>query len=177
MIYRFASVSLVALALCLASCDRKAPEAAKVEPEHVAETTMVETPEAPEAEGPHYKSKEGNAYYYEGGDGQLTGVLDLGEIKQSGDPNGNIKVGDRVLMMDGGVFAALTPGSQIVRVLRRRGMGAAFDQEATLPLDGSSIAAVALRDALAGHISPPPAPQQVPVANAEPIANAEAPSN
>lgn len=99
-----------------------------------------------------YQSREGNVFYYAADDGTLVGVADLGRLPANQDFSGHMKRGDRAVQLDGGQFAALTPGSTVVRVVVNLPGEQVLRPRATVPLSGNTIAAMAMRDSLAGNL-------------------------
>lgn len=99
-----------------------------------------------------YQSREGNVFYYAADDGTLVGVADLGRLPANQDFSGHLKRGDRAVRLDGGQFAALTPGSTVVRIVVNVPGEQILRPRATVPLTGNTIAAMAMRDSLAGHL-------------------------
>lgn len=142
-----ALVASVAVAAC-GQADSKAPAAANASDN--AAPAVAGVPAKVAALTPNYTSKEGNIAYYQGEDGQLIGALDLGRVPQDQDQAGHIKKGDRVVQMDGRMFAVVSPGSSVVHVLHMRPGEQIFREVAAVPLSGNTVAALALRDSLAG---------------------------
>lgn len=110
--------------------------------------------------GHGYVSREGNVFYYRTGDGSLLGALDLGTLPKDQDVQGMMSAGDRAVQFDGRVFAAVSPGSSVVRVMEMRPGEQIFRPVANYALNGEEVAAVALRDSLAGRLLYP-SPQQL----------------
>lgn len=140
-------IACVALAAC-GEADSKAPVAANANDS--ATPAAASVPAKAAAPKPNYTSKEGNIAYYQGEDGQLIGAFDLGRVPQDQDQAGHIKKGDRVVQMDGRMFAVVSPGSSVVHVLHMRPGEQIFREVAAVPLSGNTVAAMALRDSLAG---------------------------
>lgn len=99
-----------------------------------------------------YQSREGNVFYYAADDGTLVGVADLGRLPANQDFSGHMKRGDRAVQLDGGQFAVLAPGSTVVRVVVNLPGDQILRPRATVPLSGNTVAAMAMRDSLAGNL-------------------------
>lgn len=113
---------------------------------------------APKADKRHeYVSREGNLFYYQDPAGQLIGVLDLGELPRDQDFNRMLKKGDRAVQFEGRVFAAVSPGSEVVRVVEMRPGEQIFRPLTNVALSSDTVAAQALRDSLAGRMLYPSA--------------------
>lgn len=104
-----------------------------------------------------YVSREGDVFYYQNPDGQLIGVRDLGELPQDQDFNRMLKKGDRAVQFEGRVFAAVSPGSEVVRVMEMRPGEQILRLLTNVALSSDTVAARALRDSLAGHLLYPSA--------------------
>lgn len=151
---RFTSVILIsgiALLACAACGDKNgkgasansaAPALANGQPANAAK------PEASSAVG--FSNREGNTFYYSASDGTAVGVQDLGwslegenfvRVLTAGNEFMKLQAGSTIVHTGAG---SVTPGG-VVRVVG----------EETYPLAGAAVASVAMRDALAGHLSAP----------------------
>jgi uncharacterized protein YecT (DUF1311 family) len=104
-----------------------------------------------------YVSREGNLFYYQDPEGQLVGVLDLGELPRDQDFNRMLRKGDRAVQFEGRVFAAVSPGSEVVRVMEMRPGEQIFRPLTNVALSSDTVAAQALRDSIAGRMLYPSA--------------------
>ena len=118
-----------------------------------------------------WTSREGARFFYKDENGDLIGVNDYGRLPQDQDFSGQLKKGDRAIAMDGRLFAALTPGSDVVRIVENRSGEQILRSVNNVPLSGDSVAAKAMRDSMAGLLTFPSeaalnAPAQTPSAAA-----------
>lgn len=147
-----------AAAVLLVACSDNAPKAqaddasaAQGAPSNAI--TPAPAAVAPKADKQHeYVSREGNLFYYQDPEGQLIGVLDLGELPRDQDFNRMLKKGDRAVQFEGRVFAAVSPGSEVVRVMEMRPGEQIFRPLTNVALSSDTVAARALRDSLAGRL-------------------------
>jgi len=151
-------------ATLLVACGDVAPEASSggtpatgvAQPS--AATSAVSAPGTLKSDGQHeYVSREGNIFYYQDPDGQLIGVLDLGELPQDQDFNRMLKKGDRAVQFEGRVFAAVSSGSEVVRLMEMRPGEQILRPLTNVALSSNAVAAQALRDSLAGRLLYPSA--------------------
>ena len=155
---RALKIAPVFIALALASCGDKQPASAPPSGDTTTEATKSAAPTpganaAPPARNRHeYSSREGNVFYYEDADGQLIGAVDLGRLPRDQDYQRMMKKGDRAVQFDGRTFAAVTPGSDVVRVMEVRPREQIFRHLTNVSLSSDAIAAKALRDSLAGRL-------------------------
>lgn len=148
----------------LGACGESPPQSAvnpKNAPRAAIETTLVKSAAVSRHE---YASREGNIFYYQNADGSLIGALDMGNLPSAADFSGHLKKGDRAVRFDGRLFAALTPGSQVVRIVRSVPGEQILRPVENVPLNGDSVAAKAIRDSLAGLLL---YPSEAQIASAE----------
>ena len=178
-------LAVIAAAVCLSACGAEAGKgvsnakadtgAAAVVPASTgaaANASIVATPSARH----EYTSREGNIFYYQNDDGSLIGALDMGKLPSAADFSGHLKKGDRAVRFDGRLFAALTPGSQVVRIVRSVPGEQILRPVENVPLDGDSVAAKAIRDSLAGLLLYPSEAQSASAENASNAAQAVVPA-
>lgn len=144
------------LALSCAACDGSKQTASVNSASAAAANTQIASSPAgqPPSVSAGYSSRENDTFYYQAADGTAVGVKDAGwslgedskfvRVLSSGNEIMRIEVGGNIVHT--GTLSA-TPGG-VVRI---------SDGE-SYPLDGASVAAVAMRDALAGHLTAPAAP-------------------
>lgn len=183
---RHLRLAVVAATVCLTACGAEAEKGASgakldtrptaVVPASTAGTAGTSTAATPATH--EYTSREGDVFYYQNGDSSLIGALDMGQLPAAADFSGHLKKGDRVVRFDGRMFAALTPGSQVVRIVRSVPGEQILRPVENVPLDGDSVAAKAIRDSLAGLLLYPSEAQSASpeIANAATPAQAAAPA-
>lgn len=152
-----------ATAVLLAACNDSAPRAqadaasaAQGAPSGTITPTAAVVVPTPVKQH-QYVSREGNLFYYQDAEGQLVGVLDLGELPRDQDFNRMLKKGDRAVQFEGRVFAAVSPGSEVVRVMEMRPGEQIFRPLTNVALSSDTLAAQALRDSIAGRLLYPSA--------------------
>lgn len=146
------AVALISLTACGKGEEKgpvaaTAPVAASVAPQAASAPASAASAFAHE-----YASREGDVFYYKAEDGSLVGARDLGRLPANQDFSGLLKKGDRAVQFDGRMFAAVTPGSDVVRISRNLPGEQILRPIENVPLSGGAVAAKALRDSLAGRL-------------------------
>lgn len=153
MALRYALIGALALtSLGTASCGQKQGSNAN---DGSTKSASSAAPAAVAASRHEWTSQDGGRFFYENEDGRLIAVKDLGRLPQDQDFNRALAKGDRAIALEDRQFAARTPGSEVVRVVKMWPGEQVFRSVESVSLSGKSVVAAAMRDSLAGLLTYP----------------------